>query len=142
MTDPIRFTLDGREVEATPGESIWQVAQREGIAIPHLCWLPEPGYRADGNCRACMVEVEGERVLAASCIRKPTAGMKVTTASERAVTARKMVMELLLADQPAKPDAHDQGSRLWQRPSGWRWARAASRRATSRNPTGRTRRWR
>ena len=114
MTDPIRFTLDGREVEAAPGESIWQVAQREGIAIPHLCWLPEPGYRADGNCRACMVEVEGERVLAASCIRKPTAGMKVTTASERAVTARNMVMELLLADQPAQPDAHDQGSRLWQ----------------------------
>ena len=114
MTDSIRFTLDGREVEAGPGESIWQVAQREGIAIPHLCWLPEPGYRADGNCRACMVEVEGERVLAASCIRKPTAGMKVTAASERAVTARKMVMELLLADQPAQADAHDQGSRLWQ----------------------------
>ncbi|MGD9510521.1 MAG: formate dehydrogenase subunit alpha [Geminicoccaceae bacterium] len=114
MTDSIRFTLDGREVEAAPGESIWQVAQREGIAIPHLCWLPEPGYRADGNCRACMVEVEGERVLAASCVRKPTAGMKVTTASERAVTARRMVMELLLADQPAQADAHDQGSRLWQ----------------------------
>ena len=81
----IRFTLDGREVEAAPGESIWQVAQREGIAIPHLCWLPEPGYRADGNCRACMVEVEGERVLAASCIRKPAPGMKVATATERAV---------------------------------------------------------
>jgi formate dehydrogenase major subunit len=113
MTNTIRFTLDGREVEAAPGESIWQVAQREGIAIPHLCWLPEPGYRADGNCRACMVEVEGERVLAASCIRKPTAGMKVATATERAVTARRMVMELLLADQPAQADAHDQGSRLW-----------------------------
>ena len=77
MTDPIRFTLDGREVEALPAETIWQVAKREGVDIPHLCWLPEPGYRADGNCRACMVEVEGERVLAASCIRKPTAGMKV-----------------------------------------------------------------
>ena len=45
--------------------------------IPHLCYSPEPGYRADGNCRACMVEIEGERVLAASCIRKPAAGMKV-----------------------------------------------------------------
>ena len=114
MTDPIRFTLDGREVESAAGESIWQVAQREGIAIPHLCWLPEPGYRADGNCRACMVEIEGERVLAASCIRTPAAGMKVTTASERAVSARRMVMELLLADQPAQTDAHDRGSRLWQ----------------------------
>src|SRR3954449_7893405 len=113
MTETIRFTLDGREVEALAGESIWQVAQREGIAIPHLCWLPEPGYRADGNCRACMVEVEGERVLAASCIRKPSPGMKVATATERAVTARRMVMELLVADQPPRADAHDPGSRLW-----------------------------
>jgi predicted molibdopterin-dependent oxidoreductase YjgC len=113
VTDPIRFTLDGREVEAMPGESVWQVAKRLGTDIPHLCWLPEPGYRADGNCRACMVEVEGERVLAASCIRKPQAGMKVRTASDRAVKARRMVMELLLADQPAKADAHDKTSRLW-----------------------------
>ena len=84
MTDVITFTLDGREVEARPGETIWQVARRHGIDIPHLCWLPEPGYRADGNCRACMVELEGERVLAASCIRKPASGMKVVTGSERA----------------------------------------------------------
>jgi formate dehydrogenase major subunit len=114
MSDAITFTLDGREVEARPGETIWQVAEREGIAIPHLCWLPEPGYRADGNCRACMVEVEGERVLVASCIRKPNPGMKVTTASERAKTARRMVMELLLADQPARAQAHHPDSRLWQ----------------------------
>jgi formate dehydrogenase major subunit len=114
MTDAITFTLDGREVEARPGETIWQVAAREGTDIPHLCWLPEPGYRADGNCRACMVEIEGERTLAASCIRKPTAGMKVVTASDRAKTARKMVMELLLADQPARDVAHHPDSRLWQ----------------------------
>jgi formate dehydrogenase major subunit len=110
----IRFTLDGREVEAAPGETIWQVARREGTEIPHLCWLPEPGYRADGNCRACMVEIEGERVLAASCIRKPAAGMKVVSASERARTARRMVMELLLADQPERETAHHPKSRLWQ----------------------------
>ncbi|HEX3209553.1 MAG TPA: 2Fe-2S iron-sulfur cluster-binding protein, partial [Geminicoccaceae bacterium] len=114
MTDAVKFTLDGREVEARPGETIWQVARREGTLIPHLCWLPEPGYRTDGNCRACMVEIEGERVLAASCIRKPTAGMKVITASERAKTARRMVLELLLADQPERPVAHHPDSRLWQ----------------------------
>ena len=114
MTDAITFTLDGREVEARPGETIWQVAKRQGIEIPHLCWLPEPGYRADGNCRACMVEIEGERVLAASCIRKPAAGMKVVTASDRARTARRMVMELLLADQPERAVAHHPESRLWQ----------------------------
>src|SRR5690349_2292865 len=73
----ITFFLDDKEVSAREGETIWQVAQRQGLEIPHLCYAPEPGYRADGNCRACMVEIEGERVLAASCIRTPAAGMKV-----------------------------------------------------------------
>ena len=114
MSDPIRFTLDGTEVSAEPGETIWQVADRQGIEIPHLCWLPKPGYRADGNCRACMVEIEGERVLAASCVRKPTPGMKVQTASERAKFSRKMVFELLMGDQPSRAAAHDPNSRLWQ----------------------------
>src|SRR5215471_8872810 len=114
MTEPIRFFLDGSEVEAAPGETIWQVADRHGVEIPHLCWLPKPGYRADGNCRACMVEIEGERVLAASCVRKPTAGMKVQTASERAKFSRKMVFELLIGDQPDRAVAHDPNSRLWQ----------------------------
>ena len=49
MADPIRFTLDGKDVEAGPDETIWQVAKRYGREIPHLCHSPEPGYRADGN---------------------------------------------------------------------------------------------
>src|SRR5215468_7615432 len=114
MSDPIRFFLDGAEVEAAPGETIWQVANRQGIEIPHLCWLPKPGYRADGNCRACMVEIEGERVLAASCARLPAPGMKVQSASERARFSRKMVFELLIGDQPDRAVAHDPNSRLWQ----------------------------
>ena len=113
MSEMIRFTLDGEEVEARADETIWQVANRRGTEIPHLCYTPAPGYRPDGNCRACMVEVEGERVLAASCIRKPAAGMKVKTASERAKSARKMVFELLLTDQPDREAAHDPDSRLW-----------------------------
>src|SRR5439155_1532928 len=79
-----------------------------------LCWLPKPGYRADGNCRACMVEIEGERVLAASCVRKPAPGIKVQTASERARFSRKMVFELLVGDQPTRAAAHDPNSRFWQ----------------------------
>jgi len=116
MTKTISFTLDGETVEAAPGETIWQVARRRGIEIPHLCYAPEPGYRPDGNCRACMVEIEGERVLAASCIREPAEGMVVATASERSKAARKTVFELLLADQPGRETAHDPGSKLW------RWA--------------------
>ncbi len=109
----VKFTLDGKEVEARAGETIWQVAKREGVDIPHLCYSPEPGYRADGNCRACMVEIEGERVLAASCIRTPTPGMKVKAASERAKTARQMVFELLIADQPERKTSHDPQSKFW-----------------------------
>src|SRR5437870_752821 len=109
----IQFELDGHLVEARAGETIWQVARRQGREIPHLCYSPEPDYRPDGNCRACMVEIEGERVLAASCIRKPAAGMKVKTASERAKAARKMVFELLIADQPQRETAHDPASKFW-----------------------------
>ncbi|MGH1419214.1 MAG: formate dehydrogenase subunit alpha [Hyphomicrobiaceae bacterium] len=113
MTKKITFELDGKTVSAKEGETIWQVAKREGTSIPHLCWLPEPGYRADGNCRACMVEIEGERVLAASCQRKVSDGLKVKSASERAKKSREMVFELLLADQPAKEDSHDPESKFW-----------------------------
>ncbi|HSM31583.1 MAG TPA: formate dehydrogenase subunit alpha [Woeseiaceae bacterium] len=113
MTGKISFTLDGKVVEARPDETIWQVAQREGTAIPHLCHAPEPGYRADGNCRACMVEIKGERVLAASCIRKPVQDMVVNTASDEATSARRMVMEMLVADQPARESAPDPESKFW-----------------------------
>jgi formate dehydrogenase major subunit len=110
----ITFSLNGKDVEADAGETIWQVAQRHGTTIPHLCWHPEPGYRSDGNCRACVVEIEGERVLAASCQRKPSAGMKVRTASERAKKSQAMVFELLAADQPPRADGHDPDAKFWQ----------------------------
>src|SRR5258708_15910890 len=84
------------------------------MEVPIMCSSPARGYRAEGNCRVCMVEIEGERVLAASCIRTPTAGMKVNTGTDRAATARRMVAELLLADQPARHVAHDPQSHLWQ----------------------------
>src|SRR4029078_6967765 len=110
----VAFTLDGVEVDAREGETIWQVAQRHGTDIPHLCYSPKPGYRPDGNCRACMVEVEGERVLAASCIRTPTPGLKGKTQTDRAKKARRMVVELLLTEQPPKDVAHDPESQFWQ----------------------------
>jgi formate dehydrogenase major subunit len=109
----IAFELDGVAVEARPGETIWEAAQRLGTAIPHLCHKPAPGYRPDGNCRACMVEIEGERVLAASCIRTPQPGMRVTTASARAESARALVMELLVADQPERSTSPDPTSAFW-----------------------------
>ncbi|MDG1861627.1 MAG: formate dehydrogenase subunit alpha [Yoonia sp.] len=109
----ITFTLDGQTVEAEKGMTIWEVANGRGLVIPHLCHKPEPGYRSDGNCRACMVAIEGERTLAASCIREPSEGMVVTTDKPRETQARKMVMEMLVADQPARDVAHDKSSHLW-----------------------------
>jgi len=113
MTDKVTFTLDGAEVEAEAGMTIWEVAHGRGLVIPHLCHKPAPGYRPDGNCRACMVEIEGERVLAASCIREPGEGMVVTTNSARAEAARRMVVEMLVADQPDRDVAHDKSAHLW-----------------------------
>lgn len=115
MTDKtIKFSLDGREVEAGDSESIWDVAKREGTRIPHLCHLDQPGYRADGNCRACMVEIEGERVLAASCIRKPAEGMVVKTDTERAAKSRSMVFEMLAADMRPREESPDPQAEFWQ----------------------------
>ena len=110
----IKFFIDNKEVEAINGESIWSVAKRYGTTLPHLCYADKPGYRADGNCRACMVSIDGERVLAASCIRKPTDGMKVFTKDERSEKSRKMVLELLVTDQPKKSSSHDPDSHFWK----------------------------
>src|SRR5262249_15756120 len=112
--DSRTFTIDDREIDIREGETIFRAARRLGIKLPHLCHSPKPGYRPDGNCRVCMVEIEGERVLAASCIRMPTPGMKVKTQTDRATTARRMVAELLLNDQPALEIAHDPDSELWK----------------------------
>ena len=94
----VPFTLDGRTIAARPGETILQAADRHGVAIPRLCYTED--LRADGNCRACVVEIDGERVLAPSCCRAPAAGMVVKATSPRAVTAQKMVLELLRSDLP------------------------------------------
>ena len=114
MSQSIEFELNGTSVSAAPGETIWQVAKRVGTSIPHLCFTDEPGYRGDGNCRACMVEIDGESALAASCIREPTPGMKVSSASDRADSARKLVFEMLIADQPERAIAHQHDSSFWQ----------------------------
>jgi hypothetical protein len=87
LDQTIPITLNGRGVAALAGETLIQTAARHGIEIPHLCYME--GMRADGNCRACVVEVKGERVLAASCCRLPQVGMEVTTNSARAVHSQK-----------------------------------------------------
>ena len=93
----IEFKLNDKAVQAYEGESILKAAQRNGVDIPHLCYTD--GLRADGNCRACVVEIKGERPLAPSCCRTATAGLEVLV-SDRAVKSQKMVLEMLLSDMP------------------------------------------
>ncbi len=96
--DTINFQLNGQACTASPGETILQAAARCGVSVPQLCY--KEGYRADGNCRACVVEIAGERTLAPSCCRAPSAGMQVQTNSPRAVKSQQMVLEMLLSDMP------------------------------------------
>ena len=94
----VTFTLDGQPVSGRADESILQIAQRHGVQIPHLCF--SAGLEAAGNCRVCMVEVQGERVLAASCCRQASNGMQVHSRSERALKSQQLVLELLQSDMP------------------------------------------
>jgi formate dehydrogenase major subunit len=110
---PIAFTLNGTAVTGRSDERLIEAAKRHGIEVPHLCY--KEGMRADGNCRSCMVEIKGERVLAPSCCRYPTDGMEVTTNSARAVTSQKMVLELLLSDIPETSYTLDSELDRWAR---------------------------
>jgi formate dehydrogenase major subunit len=96
----VTFLLDGREITASSTDTLIEIADREGVEIPRLCYAP--GMDAVGNCRSCMVEIKGERVLAAACCRVPVKGMEVTTNSERVRKSQQLVIELLQSDMPEK----------------------------------------
>jgi formate dehydrogenase major subunit len=110
------FTLDGRTLDARDGETLLEAAQRHGTAIPHLCH--QDGLTPAGNCRACVVEIDGERTLAPACCRMPKEGMVVQSASPRARSAQKMVLELLLTDLPETAYTHDNEVDRWARTLG------------------------
>ncbi len=94
----VTLTIDGREVTVPEGTSLFDAARKLGREIPVLCH--EPRLRPVGVCRMCVVEVEGARTLQASCVRPAEAGMKVHTGSEVVLRNRRMLTELLMADQP------------------------------------------
>jgi len=93
-----KFTLDGREIDFTQGETIIEAAKREGIEIPHFCW--HPSLSVAGNCRICLVEVEKAPKGMIACATQATEGMVVYTNSPKAVHMRNAVMEFLLINHP------------------------------------------
>lgn len=98
LVKPIQLIINGKEVEAPAGSTILQAAELAGIEIPRLCY--DPGLSPLGACRLCVVEVQGNRLLPASCVTPVSAGMVVETESPAVVEARKTILELLVANHP------------------------------------------
>jgi iron-only hydrogenase group A len=93
------LTINGRELDPRPGETVLQAASRAGVAIPHLCsldWAPSPS----ASCRLCVVEVEGMERLQTSCTLEAREDMVVHTHTPRIQTARRAILELLIASHP------------------------------------------
>jgi NADH dehydrogenase/NADH:ubiquinone oxidoreductase subunit G len=102
-----KFTIDGYEVEGEAGQNVLQVAQDNGLDIPHLCY--HEALKPYGACRLCLVEVKkGDRIrLTTSCNYPVLEGIDVQTNTEKVTGARKMVIELLLARCPDEPIIKD-----------------------------------
>jgi NADH:ubiquinone oxidoreductase subunit E/Pyruvate/2-oxoacid:ferredoxin oxidoreductase delta subunit len=90
----INVTIDGNGVSGQAGETILEVAKQGGIEIPTLCY--QEGIRPSGNCRICVVEVEGSRTLVGSCHTPITEGMVIHTRSAKVLEARRATIELLV----------------------------------------------
>ena len=91
-----RMTLDGREASFTPGETIYQVAQRHQAEIPTLCY--DPRLESFGGCRLCVVEVEGARNPVASCTTQAAPGMTVRSRSQDVEDYRRILLEMVASE--------------------------------------------
>ncbi len=87
------FQMDGKEITVEDGRTILEAARENGVDIPTICY--HDATTANGLCRMCVVEVEGQRVLQPACIVQAGAGMKVQTRSEKVVRSRKTILEML-----------------------------------------------
>jgi len=96
--DAVTLTIDGKRVTVDKDATIFQAAEKAGISIPHLCYRDD--LKKSGACRICVVEVEGARTLVPSCSFPVSNGMVVKTNTPRVLSARRMIVELLLSDHP------------------------------------------
>src|SRR3954465_4833064 len=98
MADPVKFTIDGQEIEAAPGTLVIEAAKRAGIEIPSFCYYE--GYSLQAACRMCLVDVEKMPKMQGACTLPVSAGMVVHTDSEQVQNARKSTLEFLLTNHP------------------------------------------
>ena len=94
----VRITMDGQSLDVAPGTTLYEAAQQAGIDVPVLCHSPK--LEPVGVCRMCVVEVEGNRVLQAACVRQAEDGMVVHTNGDKVTRSRAMLTELLMSDYP------------------------------------------
>lgn len=94
----MKLYLDDRELDVTPGTTIFQAASEAGVLIPHFCY--HPAFAPEGSCRLCLVEVEGTGKLELSCATSVREGMRVLTRSDKVAEARRSVLEFFLAEHP------------------------------------------
>ncbi|HWW52513.1 MAG TPA: 2Fe-2S iron-sulfur cluster-binding protein, partial [Acidimicrobiales bacterium] len=109
MSDPIKITVDGREIEAHPGELVIAAAERAGVYIPRFCWHPR--MRPVAMCRMCLVNIDSGRgpALTASCIVECTPNMVVDTRAPEVRKAQDGVLEFLLINHPLDCPVCDKG---------------------------------
>ena len=96
MSKLIKLNIDGTDVEVEDGTTILEAAKKVNIDIPTLCFLKE--INEIGDCRMCLVEVEGRRGFATSCIQKAEEGVVVHTNTEKLIEARRAVLDLILSN--------------------------------------------
>ena len=96
MSKMVKLTIDGKEIEVEEGKTILEAARMINIDIPTLCFLKD--INEVGECRMCVVEVEGRRGFATSCIQKVEEGMIVHTNTEKVIEARRLVLDLILSN--------------------------------------------
>src|SRR5437899_2989262 len=101
-----KFTVNGKEIESKPNETIINAARRAGVKIPHYCW--HPGLTIAANCRMCLVDIKGQPKLQPACQFVPADGWVVETDNDRVKEARRAVMEFLLINHPVDCPICDQ----------------------------------
>jgi NADH-quinone oxidoreductase subunit G len=125
MADPVKFTIDGHELEAAPGTLVVEAAKRAGIEIPTFCYYE--GYSLQAACRMCLVEVEKMPKLQVACTLPVGPGMVVKTNTPQVAAARKSTLEFLLTNHPLDCPVCDKGGECELQDMVFRYGAAESR---------------
>ena len=110
-TKPITLTVDGKPVTVPEGTTVLQACEKAGSPVPFYCY--HPGLSIAGNCRICLVEIEGTPKLQISCHTRAAEGMKVYTTSDKTLKGRQDVLEFLLINHPLDCPVCDQAGECW-----------------------------